>query len=374
MKKLEKSRINRLLPALCLLLALAALLCLWQTCRLGRSLDSQLAAERWQGESETRFAQISCFVSVDHALSREEIYAFRGTMLNQLKEAEPDEAARSGGWHDAWCAMGGVTASGERGSAEAAVIAVGGGFFDFHPLRLLSGSYLREDDLTLDRVLLDEELAWRLFGGTELAGMELQLNGQRFSIAGVVEREKDAASRAAYTDGPGLYMSYEAYEALTGSGGVCCYELLLPEPVQGWALSLAREKFPLGGGEAIQNSERFGLPRLLALRGSMDARTMQSRGLRYPYWENAARLVENRCLRLLTAALLLGLLPLCALLFWLFLLLRRLWRSARDSYLPRGKDKAAEAIRRAQRRRWEKRHFRHAPSDASSDAKSEGEL
>ena len=347
---------RRLFALLCLLCALAALLCLWQTRSLSLSLPSQQAAERWQGESDTRFAQVSCFVPADRTLSRADIFAFRTTMLQKLREAESGLAERAGSWHDAWSATGSVTASGERGSSEAAVIAVGGGFFDFHPLRLLSGCYLRENDLGTDRVVLDEELAWRLFGGTELDGMELRLNGQLFSIAGVVERENDAASRAAYTDGPGLYMSDASYAALTGEESLCCYELLLPEPVKGWALNLARENFPLGGGEAVQNSGRFSLPRLLALRGSMDERTMQSRGLRYPYWENAARLVENRCLCLLTAAFLLALLPFAALLALLWTLLRRFGARLRDSLLPRWKDRAAEAVRRPQRRRWEKRH------------------
>lgn len=352
---------RRLLAGLCLLLALSALLCLWQTRRLSRSLPSQLAAERWQGEGDTRFSQISCFVPADHPLCLADVYAFRDTMLGKLREADPALAALPGSWHDAWYATGSVTASGARGAGEAAVLAVGGGFFDFHPLHLLSGSYLMEDDLATDRVLLDEELAWRLFGGTELEGMELRLNGQLFSVAGVVEREQDRASRVAYTAGASLYMSYAAYVALTEKEAISGYELLLPEPVKGWALNLVRESFPLGGGEAVQNSDRFSLPRLLALRGSMDERTMQSRGLRYPYWENAARLAENRCLRLLTAALLLDLLPLGALIVNAWRLLRRFWTWLCASLLPRWREGAAEVVRRPQRRRWEKEHLRCVP-------------
>ena len=55
------------------------------------------------------------------------------------------------------------------------MLAVGGQFFEFHPLRLLSGSYIAEGDLSPDRVLLDRELAWELFGGTELTGMSVEV-------------------------------------------------------------------------------------------------------------------------------------------------------------------------------------------------------
>ena len=87
----------------------------------------------------------------------------------------------------------------ELGHGEASAIAVGGNFFDFHPIRLLNGTYLAESDLMKDRVLLDEDLAWLLFGGTDLQGMPMEINGVPFVVGGVVQREQDFASRRAYT-------------------------------------------------------------------------------------------------------------------------------------------------------------------------------
>ena len=58
-----------------------------------------------------------------------------------------------------------------------------------------------------DRVLLDEDLAWLLYGGTDIAGLSMKINGVPYMIAGVVEREQDKFSTAAYTSGRGLYMS-----------------------------------------------------------------------------------------------------------------------------------------------------------------------
>ena len=72
---------------------------------------------------------------------------------------------------DAYCAFGKTSVTGDHGSSDASVIAVGGNYFLFHPLELVSGTYFSESDVMHDRVVLDETLAWKLFGGSNLAGM-----------------------------------------------------------------------------------------------------------------------------------------------------------------------------------------------------------
>ena len=200
---------------LCLLLALGAAFCLWRISALSGGLSSQSADERWRGESEESFAQISCFVPVDEALSLRQIDGFRAALSEELKEAALDDGGGQPLWQDAYSAVGRLHVSSEKANVEASVIAVGGDFFAFHPLYLLSGDYLHADDLMKDRVLLDEELAWALFGGMELQGMEIRIEGRTFLVAGVIERETDKASLAAYTAGQGLYMNCESFMELT---------------------------------------------------------------------------------------------------------------------------------------------------------------
>lgn len=341
---------------LCLLLTLLALLCLWRIFALSRSLPSQQAAERWRGENESAFTQVSCFVPVDEAIGLKEVYAFRGAMMEALKDASLDAEGADGLWRDAWSATGKLRVSSEKASGDAAVTAVGGDFFSFHPLRLLSGCYLHENDLMQDRVLLDEELAWLLFGGTELQGMEVRINDRVFTVAGVIEREQDDASRRAYTAGQGLYMSYETYLALTETESITAYEYVLSEPVKGFAQNLAKEKFPIGRGEIVANTGRFAPGRLLSIYAGMDERAMQGMGMIYPYWENAARVVENRCARLLVLAAALLLLPLGSLLVWLWRLAVRGKDAFEEKLWPRIKEGVEEAFRRPARRRWEKKY------------------
>ena len=119
-------------------------------------------------------------------------------MPPKLHEAAADIDTDSTLFTDAWSTFGKVKVSnGNKRSADVTVTAVGGNYFDFHPLRLLSGNYIKADDLMKDRVLLDPDTAWLLFGGTELSGMSFSINGVPYVVAGVVEREDDRFSKKA---------------------------------------------------------------------------------------------------------------------------------------------------------------------------------
>ena len=341
------------------MLALLALGCFFAAWRLGLLLPSQQEAKRWKGEGEENFGQVSCYLPVDEKISLNQIYEFRYKILDQLHEAGYEANTDTRLFHDAWSTTGKVTAVSSLGHGDASVIAIGGGFFDFHPLHLLNGSYITESDLMQDRVLLDEELAWLLFGGTDLQGMQLKINGFPMVVAGVVEREQDPVSKRAYTAGMGLYMSYEAYAKMDETAGINCYELVMAEPVKDFTYSFVQEKFPIGKGEIVENSRRFSFESLLRLVGRYGSRSMQTLGVVYPYWENAARAMEDWCSLLVLFGLIFGAMPMAAL---LVSAIRLLWRGKEklfEAVIPKLRDNAAEVIRKQQRKRWEKREGKH---------------
>lgn len=355
MRKLTK-RQGIVLWILCGLLVLAACACFFARASLARLLPSQYAAERWAGEGDTAFRQVSCFLPVDESLSLNQIHGFRYAILDQLHAAAIEADTDTRLFRDAWSATGKLSASSDLGKGEVSVIAVGGDFFLFHPLRLLSGSYLTESDVMDDRVLLDEDTAWLLFGGTDLEGMPMKLNGVPFTVAGVVQREQDFASRKAYTAGQGIYMSFDAYTRLKEGVGANCYELVMTDPVKNFVLNFVKEKFPLGQGEVVENSGRFAFWKVLGLVRQFGARSMQRLGVLYPYWENAAHCVEDWCALLSFLAVLLLILPGLFLLQLLIHLFRRVKRKLSEDILPEVKDRTEEAIRKQQRKHWEKKH------------------
>ncbi len=346
-----------------LLITAAALLLLCAACLIGyraaaRRLPSQQAAERWQGESEQEFAQISAFMPVDGELTLEQVYTFRQAMSTKLHEAALDIGSDDQLFTDAWSAFGKAKVESDHGKGEVAVTAVGGSFFDFHPITLLSGSYLSQNEVMKDRVLLDEETAWLLFGGTQLEGLEFRINGQPFVVGGVIEREQDGFSKAAYTGGMGIFMSYDAFLALNEDAGVGidCYEVILAQPVKGFAYSAVSEKLPLGEGELVDNSGRYDAFRLLKMLKDFGARSMQTKGVAYPYWENAARRSEDACMALLAASILSALLPLAVVTAFAVGGFKRGKERLTEQTLPALTERTQEAIRVRQRKRWEKKH------------------
>ena len=356
-ERLSKKRIAFL--ALNLFLVLAAVACVIGIWRLSGLLNTQKEAERWRGESDLEFCQISCFIPTDEKIGISDVYAFRYAMLNRFHEAALDVDNDSTLFVDAWSTGGKAIASTSLGKGDVAVTAVGGAFFDFHPIRLISGNYLKENDLMQDRVLLDEDTAWLLFGGTDLTGLELRIDNVPFVVAGVIQREQDFASRKAYTDGMGLFMSYDAYKLLHEDAGITCYELAMAEPVNNFTVNFAREKFPIGKGVFLENTGRFSVGRLLKLLGEFGVRSMQNRSISYPYWENAARCIEDWCTLLLLLGSMAAVLPVVTLAVWIVRWLHRGKYKMEEEVLPEWKDKAEEAIRVRQRRRWEKKHGYH---------------
>ena len=184
----------------------------------------------------------------------------------------------------------------------------------------------------------------------------MKLNGVPFTVAGVVQREQDFASRKAYTAGQGIYMSFDAYTRLKEGAGANCYELVMTDPVKNFVLNFVKEKFPLGQGEVVENTGRFAFWKVLGLVRQFGARSMQRLGVLYPYWENAAHCVEDWCALLSFLAVLLLILPGLFLLQLLIRLFRRVKRKLSEDVLPEVKDRTEEAIRKQQRKHWEKKH------------------
>lgn len=354
MKKFPLKKLWFWLCLAALLLGCLVSLGVYKSC--SQLLLSQQAAQRWRGENETAFAQISCFMPSDGGVSTEEIYSFRTALLTKLTEAGFEVNYDTPLIHDAWSATGKAKISRGQRSGEVSVTAVGGSFFDFHPIGLVSGSYLSPDDLMEDRVLLDRDCAWLLFGSDDVAGMDFDINGLHFVVAGVIERENDRFSQKARSEGMGIYMSWEGWGKLVEEPEAQCYELVLAEPVKGFALNAARDKFPIGRGEIVDNTYRYEPERMFGLMKQGSARSMHLGQAVYPYWENAARAVEDSCMLALAMALLFGALPVLLVLAVLILALVRGKAKIEDEYIPEAKERLSEAWRVRARSRWEKKH------------------
>lgn len=356
-RKKQISRQQSILLLVCIAMLLTAAACFGAWWWLSRLLASQREAERWQGDSEMPYKQISCFLPMNEMMTLEQIGTFRSAAMARLKESSLDVSGDEMLMMDCWSTNGTVNVKGEHGKGEAAVIAVGGNYFDFHPIRLLNGDYLHPDDLMQDRVLLDEELSWLLFGGTNLQGKQLTVNGIPYVVAGVIERETDFATQKAYSGEMGMFMSYEGLHKLQEDLKIDCYECVLANPVKNFAINVAREKFPIGKGEILCNTDRYQVEKLMTdIVLKYGTRSAHSTGILYPYWENAARMTEDWAALCLLLGTLLPIFPLIMACIWLVHAFRRGKKKMAEEILPEAKEKSEEAIRVRQRRRWEKKH------------------
>lgn len=278
---------------------------------VSHTLESVRASENFRGESDMRFAQIACFMPVGMGKEESDIFTFRQTLDSKLMEQSLEAPEKGSLYLDAYSTTADVTASSDStGNVQVKAIAVGGEFFYFHPLQLRSGSYISSDDLMDDLVVLDEELAWRLFGGIELSGMTMTINGQPFVVAGVVSREDDFATKKAYSGDAGLFMSYSALKRLDETATISCYEIIMPDPITNFAMGVVQEHFPPEEDDVVENSSRYSLGHLLSVIGSFGDRSMRTNGVIYPYWENAARLTEDYAALLLVLSVIFALCPL----------------------------------------------------------------
>jgi len=291
--------------ALCLI---AFIVCLSVSASLKTPLRSQQAAAAWAGQSGERFSQLSVFFPESSEFDVDRVRSLHPILDDALLGASLESTPGRTLYTDAWSTETKVSIVSQRGSAEAIAIAVGGDFFMFHPLYLRDGSYLSPNDLMKDRVILDEELAWRLFGAARLEGFEVLIDNKTFIIAGVVSRESDFASLKAYDHGAGLYMSFDALVTMNEENEedvyISTYEIVMPDPITGFALNILTEAIPDSSVHIIENTSRFSLSNIFSIIGSFGERSMRSEAIAYPYWENAARFTEDWLALLLLLSLL----------------------------------------------------------------------
>jgi len=282
-----------------------------------------LVSDVWRGQSGERFAQLSAFFPESSVFNEESVLRLRHELNNSLRNSSIEATGGRKLHTDAWSANVDVTliSEHETNPVSAKAIAVGGDFFLFHPLKLRDGSYLSPNDVMKDRIVIDEELAWRLFGAIRLAGFEVLINDKIFIVAGVVSRENDFASSIAYTYGAGLFMSFEAYSELyEGNASISTYEIVMPDPITGFALSEFTDVLAYPSAIIIENSARFSLGKIFEILGSFGERSMQRDPIAFPYWENAARFAEDRLALLLVFTIILIIFPVvCAVIYTVIL-------------------------------------------------------
>jgi hypothetical protein len=275
------------------------------------------------------------FFSESYAVSQDRIQEFeyninKGLIADGYQDASANLADGTAVWNDCYSAMGSVSVTRDRRTIDAVGIGFGGDFFQFHPMKLLSGNYITADAVMKDYVILDEELAWQLFGSNNIVGETVTIGGVPHFIAGVVARDSGKYVKAAGMVFPTMYLSYESLATYgtidasvlatngslgnvsvasstddesesgnsdinTESAGILCMEVVMPNPVDNYAKNFLINKLNLNTNivEVVDNTARFENANLLNVMRNFHTRGMQLKPVIFPYWENNARAHEN---------------------------------------------------------------------------------
>ena len=293
-RKIIKDKIRWLFP-------IVAVVCIvwlsFATYNLKSKAYDQLIANRWADDS-IPYHQITAF---SNAMSKEEIANLRNQIAIGLNAASYTEDSVSGRlWADSYASFETDTVSRRdqvnvKSLSNVEIVGAGGDFFLFHPLTLISGCYFSQDDVMHDRVLLDKELAWHLFGAYDVAGKQIQIQNQSFTVAGVYDAGEDEDLSYAKSGHSYLYMDDVAFQKLYPDTPVRCYEVVLPNAVKNFARNLVKDHVS-EEMVVIDNSERFSVLRLLKKYKSLKKSLMHTDTVSYPYWEIFAVAIEWKLL------------------------------------------------------------------------------
>ena len=335
---------------------------------LGKSQMSQQMAQRWSDDGGA--AQISCFFSVDANITQDGIEEFEHSIDSALAEAsvlQESENPSARLWADAYSADGTISLSSEKSSVEADAIGIGGDFFLVHPLTLVSGYYFSGNDLMQDYCVIDRDAAWQLFGSSDVSGMMVDISGIPHIITGVVERPTGRFAEAAGLDKTLVYVSYETLEKLGKCNGINHYEIVMPNPVTGYAENFIRENLgrDTAETEVVDNTSRYSFLSRLRMITQFGVRSMNGKAIIYPYWENIARGYED-ILAAITAVDMLFLIYAVVIALVLFISWWRHKGWTIKGMLFTAKDKLERLGERLRAIRLEKRHGRN-PHDGLTD-------
>lgn len=221
-------------------------------------------------------------------------------MMHQIREALDKEGIEPANKQSrmalgAFSGYGNVTLQTDVATVSVGAIGVGGDFFYFHPIELLDGSYLTEEYLMRDYIILDRETAWKLFGATNVTGMTVMIGNVPFLVAGVYEPTDVLLSEEAGLDESRVFLFYESLEEFGTVAGIQWLDFLLPNPVKGFGEKILEENSAVSLKQAVvmNNSTRFDAIPLYKLIPDYMERIMSKSGIIYPYWENVARGYEN---------------------------------------------------------------------------------
>ncbi|MBP5529256.1 MAG: ABC transporter permease [Lachnospiraceae bacterium] len=256
--------------------------------------QDQTFAKRWDKSGNS--SHISVFIKDTAYFGKTEIDGFEYELNNKLDYnsvfAESEESRR---FIDCYVAKTSIYLEGPSKSMDVSCMAVGGDFFKFHPVKLLSGTYFSGDDLMQDGVILDEETAWQLFGSSDVDGQKILYGDRVLFVKGVYKKSEGKIYKYARGEKPEIFVPFELLNSEDNPLNITCLEVCMPNPIKNFAANIMTELITMDSSECeiVDNSTRYSVGNLWMIYKNKKYRSMQNHDIIYPYWEKIARYEED---------------------------------------------------------------------------------
>lgn len=298
MKKRKKLvAVSAIVCAVCLAVIIAMLILCGH---FASRLSGISVPQHWNSEEDTRYSLVSCFVSPDAQLDENGIRSIRNKIQNKLTEsslASKNENSRL--WIDSFSADTKLSFSYNGNQTDTNVFITGDDFFIFHPHDFSSGWGYTGDEVMEDGVVINRALAWKLYGGVDLVGYPIELQGSRCVIVGVTDGPCGKAEFDEFSEEPTAYITYKLAEKLEVNQPIVCYEAILPNPVKSFAMNEVKEAVEDAVGkdnvEFVENTGRYSINNIVKTLFKSGSRVTKTDKIYYPFWENAARKTDGKC-------------------------------------------------------------------------------
>lgn len=253
--------------------------------------------ERWSHEGGA--AQVSAFLRFDSLTSPDDLGYVEYQLLESFSQESIEVTSANPSARliaSCYSAGGSISVYSEYGKVDLSAIGVGGDFFLFHEEDLICGSYISADDWNQDYCILDESAAWKLFGSSDIAGQIIYVGNIPLIVKGVVKMPDSNIYKRAGLKNDFCFITYDFLLENGTAEGVSTYEVVMPNPVPGYAISKL-QKYINASNDAVvlvDNTTRFGFINLLKNLKDIKYRAMDLSQVAYPYWENVARYELDR--------------------------------------------------------------------------------
>lgn len=264
-----------------------------------KKLYDDQAAKRWS--EELRYEQISIFYPVSKGQTEDMEYVDLSHRIQTqlISQSLTDDYGIIEGkdirFPYSIGAMGEITVTSDIDTLDLETIGVSGDFFNIHQIPLVYGSYITDDDMMDDGIVIDEESAWRLFGSSDVVGKSVEIAGVPHYVKGVVSKSKGRFSSSSGLENNMCFVNLNTLNSLGRAYGGCAYEVILPNPVDGYAMKTVNAVMGDGLNDLyyVENTYRYSISSLWKVLKDFGVRSMSTKGIIFPYYENISRAYED---------------------------------------------------------------------------------